>query len=228
VNEEGVAEIKMDEAKSPAEIRLAAWGRIEGRLIRQGRTLSREKVAILNPIREDRSGLTLSPDFFRTETDSEGRFTFENLPPGEVQICRLIDNRFYEGVFVEVAPGKTTTFDYQSDGVTVKGRLVAQTEQPAWKSGRAFNFYRKAETAVTEAKKRPVRNFPVRVAENGEFTIESVPPGIYEFRGELREGESDELIPIGKVVGRFKREVIVPDPTSTESNTLALGEIRIE
>lgn len=232
VNEQGIAEVKLDEAKSPASVRLAPWGKIEGRLIRQGKSLPQEKMTILNPIREASGGLSLSLGFFRTETDGEGRFVFANLPPGEVQICRLINNRFYEGILVEVAAGKTTEFEHRFDGVTVRGRLVAPNAEPVkWKTGRAFNFYRKADTeanSVAARKMRLVRNFPVILAESGEFYIESVPPGAYEFRGELREEESDEPIPIGKVLGRFKREVMVPELTAAESNKLALGDVMIE
>ncbi|HEY6226053.1 MAG TPA: carboxypeptidase-like regulatory domain-containing protein, partial [Verrucomicrobiae bacterium] len=239
-HEKGFAEVSLSDAKSPLSVHLRPWGRIEGTLIRQGKPVAGEKVVVYVPSRGENWELTLGLDAFSATTDPEGKFAFENLPAGEFHIVRVVGNRFHEAQIVEVEAGKTTVFEHVLNGRNLKGRFVASSGAKAdWLDARNFRFNRKqslpqnyAEISAIAAlpiehRQAARASFPVRVEPDGQFEIKNVPAGVYEFRGELREG-GEEPFRFGKVLGRLNREVVISDAAGPEGEAVSLGDLAVE
>jgi hypothetical protein len=62
------------------------------------------------------------------------------------------------------------------------------------KEGRAWN--------------RKQQSFTVEVRKDGSFEVPAVPPGEYVFRAHVQE-KSDRPFPLGKMIGRVEKEVII-------------------
>ncbi len=246
----GFAELDLQGAKSPLAIHLQPWGRIEGILTLEGKPAPHQKVGLLKGVWPPGvSQLSLSPDSFTGETDDHGRFVFDGLPPGEVQVCRLVNRTYYEAQPVEVIPGKTVVFRHGFNGRKLAGHFEASdgATNLHWNSGR-FTFSTKSppvepppgqdpqawmekywQSEEGKARQRDTHTFGVIVKADGEFWIDDVPPGTYEFRGELREGSADALFLNGKTLGRVNREVIVPkEPGVAASKPLDLGTVVVQ
>src|SRR5438876_10313456 len=140
-HEDGFCEFKMDHPESPLSIHLLPWGRLEGVVTLEGKPAPQEKMALLRGsfapgVRQ----LSLSPGTFQTESDDQGRFVFEHLPPGEVQVCRMVHNTYYGAQYVEIAAGKPTVIRHGFNGRLLKGRFVASDTftNLNWERARSF------------------------------------------------------------------------------------------
>ena len=242
VHREGFCEFNLEDTQAPLSIRLQPWGRIEGTVTLEGKPAPHDKVGLLRGFQyPGQIVLGLSTGTFITKSDGQGRFTFEHVPPGEVQVCRLAQNRAhpkrggwtYEGVqSVDVAAGKTTVVRYGFNGRLLKGRLVASdaSTEVNWSSSPGFRFLTKSEmpepppgedpsTWLTEyrhsaegkQRQRATHQFALMIEPSGEFRIRDVPPGTYELQGDLRERIGERLLPFGKLLGSVNRDVTVPE-----------------
>jgi peroxiredoxin len=238
-HDEGFCEFNLGQAQSPVSIHLLPWGRIEGVVTLEGKPAAHEKMA---PLRESAPGvpsLGLSPGTFQTESDSEGRFVFEHMPPGEVQVCRLVHSTYYAAQYVEIAPGKTTVIQYGFNGRLLKGHLVASdsTTNLNWQGGRGFELSTRSglpepppgedpanwerrywQSAVGKQRLREIHRFGLVIEENGDFRIDDVPPGTYSLSGELHEGGVKGFEWAGRLLGRVDRRVVVPDGAARQPN----------
>jgi peroxiredoxin len=170
VHPKGFCEFNVEGTQAPLSIRLQPWGRIEGTVTLEGKPAPHEKVGLLRGFNyPGRIVLSLSPGTFITKSDGQGRFTFEHVPPGEVQVCRLAHKRYerihrlaqnrskgvrrpvqdeYDGVqYVDVAAGKTTVVRYGFNGRVLKGRLVASdlSTNVNWSSSPGFRLCTQSE-----------------------------------------------------------------------------------
>jgi beta-lactamase regulating signal transducer with metallopeptidase domain/peroxiredoxin len=246
----GFSELDLDEAKPPFSIVLAPWGRIEGTVTLEGKPAPRQKMALLGPF-WDSDHVSLSAGFFTAKSDEQGRFVFSNVPPREVQVCRMVHDTYYGGQFVTVAAGKTTVFEHGFHGRLLKGRLLTSDSSPDvhWNSGWGFNLSTKTEppppppkgedsrswsqhywsSPEGKARQRASRSFGLVVETNGDFTIDDVPGGSYELRIELHEGSGGPSWWMGKVLGRLTQDVGVPESSAAqESQPLDLGTLTVQ
>jgi hypothetical protein len=142
-HDSGFCEFNLEKPTSPLSIRLLPWGRLEGVVTLEGKTAPHEKLALLRgDFTPGVTRLSLSPGTFQAESDDQGRFVFEHLPPGEVQVCRMFHNAYCGGQYVEVAAGKPTVIRYGFNGRLLKGRLVASDASTNlnWKGGQGFRL----------------------------------------------------------------------------------------
>lgn len=219
---DGFAEEELEPGEESVSIRLGHWGEIEGTVMRQGKPAAHETVALFSGGFEPGTALAVS---LRTETDNLGHFTFTNLPPGEIQIARLVKNRFYEGQMVKVVAGHATAVRFGASGRTIKGRFrTSDGSEAEWSKNPGFYFNPKNEEQAKGPSGQKTVRIPVYVSADGEFRIEDVPAGNYDFRGDLREGAGEDGWEFGKTLGRFKREVTVPDG----KGELDIGDIVLE
>ena len=192
------------------EIRLQAWGRVEGILRPGGKPLPNERLCAKSPINWvnlDGYGVNVM-----TTTDTNGAFTFTNLPPGEYMFYRLpvmisgvTHSESHPWPF-ELAAGETKKIDYNFGGRTVVGHVEAGADVD-WQndpylltlklppSPAAPNFYdfvdmkdyeqaRKAhgKSAAVKEYDRKRRQFQLVFDRDGNFKADDVTPGIYELR----------------------------------------------
>ena len=149
LNEEGFAQVSLEQLKALPQITLQKWGRIEGTLRVGHRAGTNEQVVLSQPsmlaygIRHV-PGQTNNPlnrpiyDFsaFKASTDDQGRFVIRYVPPGENTIARLVS--IGAGSWshsplatIDVEPGETVVTNVGGGGRTISGRIKFDTNAPA-------------------------------------------------------------------------------------------------
>jgi hypothetical protein len=127
-----VTELAGEDADQTAEhqLQLAGWGQITGRMMQGERPADDERVELIVS-RElhypDMVGMMAS-----AQTDAEGHFAFEDVPPGQVQISRIVPEAEKVGLtqyqfpvmHVDVRPGDPTEVVLGRAGPAVVGRLT--------------------------------------------------------------------------------------------------------
>ena len=250
-DDEGFCEFKLDQPQAPLSLRLLPWGRIDGVVTLEGKPAPHEKIALLRgSFAPGTTQLSLSPSAYNTESDDQGRFVFEHVPPGEVQVCRMVHNTYCAAQYVEIAPGKPTVVRHGFNGRLLKGRLVASDASTNfnWKGGRGFNLTTKMapikppegedprtwqrkyyESDEGKKREKETHHFGLVAEENGAFRIDDVPPGTYELRGELHEGGANGFEWAGRLLGRVNQEVLVTQAAADKPNeAVELGEFVLQ
>jgi beta-lactamase regulating signal transducer with metallopeptidase domain/thiol-disulfide isomerase/thioredoxin len=254
-NQEGYGEALLLENQGSLTIQMAPWGRVQGIITLEGKPAPHQKVALRDlPDRPDNlePGRSLSPGTFMTESDSEGRFVFENVPPGETGLWRMVNHIYCESQPVEVVAGKTAVCRLGFNGRVIKGRLAASNSAQIedWAASVRLTFSTK-ETIPDPPKgedpqswrahywhsaegRKALRahiHFGAAVEPGGEFRIEDVPPGTYKLNAELllrKQPVSQPWIG-GEVIGRLRQEVEVPQGGGSPSHEpLDLGTLAVQ
>ena len=64
---------------------------------------------------------------------------------------------------------------------------------------------------------------------NGDFQVHDVPPGTYQFAGDLSDGPANTFFGGGKVLGHLNEQFTVPEPQTGQPNApLDLGPITVQ
>jgi beta-lactamase regulating signal transducer with metallopeptidase domain len=201
VNDDGFAQVPLEELKTSPQIRLQPWGQIEGTLQVKGHPGTNETLIIdsanFGPLR-----LYYDNVAFRTRTDAQGAFTITYVPPGENYIVRRIAIGpgswvFYPLGTVEVKPGDTTHVSLDASGRTVVGsvKFIEPDAAPAFThamadfhtpfKSRSYKTTEEMKSAMQsqeyKKERRDSRSYPVTLGPDGSFRAEDIPPGQYEF-----------------------------------------------
>jgi uncharacterized GH25 family protein len=245
---QGYAEVSMDDFKPSHVIRLNPWARITGVLYVGTTPGTNELVQLV------RVG-SFSPRFqvnsFTALTDSQGRFTFEHVPPGEHIIGRLIDSRFSHGQVIKVASGETTRLVLGEGGRTITGSIVAADGRELdWEVGRhpaflharlppltipkladvlATNAWLRAYWDSEQGRARQISDvqYVLQFESSNVFHAENVPAGTYEceihyHEPSARDDEADNCL------GILRKEVVIPElPPGQHDKPCELGRMTI-
>jgi len=249
-HEKGFCQLNLDDAKSPLAIQLIPWGSIEGTVIAGGKLVPHQKMMLVNdPVQwmEPKTHVTL---MYEAETDDQGQFVFNSVPPGEVEVWRVVNNVFYNGQVVHVVGGDTTFCQNGLNGRVVRGHLATTEASPVqnWKKNVRLFFasepfplgppddedptapmtsYWKSAEDKKAFRARP--NCVVTVEANGDFRVEDVPPGTYHLQADLHEGGGGQPWFFGKIIGQLKQDVVVPEGRGSETNApLDLGNLVVQ
>ena len=230
-HEQGYAEVSLGDFKKSKIIQLKPWGRIAGMLLLGTAPCTNELVQLV------RVG-SFSPRFqlnrFAALTDGQGRFTFEQVPPGQHIIGHLINLQFSHGQTIRVVSGETTTVVLGQGGRTIMGRMeAADGRQLDWEGGRhpAFLHARLPPLAIPELPDALATNawlraywdsdpgrarqisdvhYVLQFESNNVFRAENIPAGLYEceihyHEPSVREGEPDTCL------GIMRKEIAIPE-----------------
>lgn len=243
VHETGCAVMPADSVTNVL-VRLQVWGAIEGTLLIGGQPAPHRTVNLgFNSFDPDAPRIVFD---FKEKTDSQGRFRFNRVPPGTHMLQRLINH--HEGTegpigighpqLVEVRPGETTQVVFGAiTGRTVIGQLKQegmalevdwkqtlpslQEQRPDYlKPTRPAERFKSVVQTMESVQMREyfrqvnrwhnsMRRYFAEVQPDGRIWIDNVPPGRYT------------LIVQRSLDGRvspFKMDVIVPEPTDTNSS----------
>ena len=126
----GFAEVLRQSAEPIGTIRLQSWASLSGQLLQDGKPVPKESI-YFNPVFAGKIGEPRFQDFFSIETDSEGRFEFERLPPitGMVHASpgpwRDSPLTSSQSVTLELKPGENQTITLGGNGIAITGKVIA-------------------------------------------------------------------------------------------------------
>jgi RNA polymerase sigma factor (sigma-70 family) len=144
VHDQGYAEISPEDLASTVRVTLKPWGRVEGKLILDGRPVADATViATSQACRYDDFGnrFPFVTIHLTAKTDSTGRFSFEKVPPGDCEIFQQQSfpgkpSSFYGsyGTSAVVTAGEVGQVLLGGGGRTITGkaRLAGDTGKVAW------------------------------------------------------------------------------------------------
>jgi thiol-disulfide isomerase/thioredoxin/uncharacterized GH25 family protein len=125
----GVADFPVD-SHDIGTLQLRPWATIRGQFREDGQPVKGASIYV-SPIRLDNLTLPRIQADLQTQTDNEGRFEFDRVPPGQVTVQVWAswpwkdDDKFHAAprVPLDLQPGQQSDVDLGVAGATVKGRV---------------------------------------------------------------------------------------------------------
>ena len=246
----GFGETTWAEFEQTRTIVLQPFGRIEGTLYVAGKPAEGQGMMLnLNP---PGSG-SLSGDWnaFKVETDKDGKFAIEQVPPGERDLVRLIQTAPNSWMHshrtpVTVLPGQTTTVILGKVGAIISGRLssaavtaghtnvnltgMLNTPPPdiqlRFKSQAEYQAW--AALPETIAAMRQQKSYGLVIQPDGSFSVDGVSPGSY-----LLNFNANEPKPEGKrweriQLGHTSQPVTVAEEAASALVPMDVGELVLQ
>ena len=225
--EDGFASAPVEQVRTSGVLMLQAYGAIEGQLTIAGEPSAGSGLLFTL------QNIGVSTDFnsFRTETDREGKFKFEKVPPGEGQLVRLtpMQNRGWmhgQAKTVTVQPGATTYVTLGDSGAVIKGHVTLQSPPTDGEQldmngqlhtpfPQSLSFTSAAEAGVPvntpeyKAWMKSRKFFVANIKADGSFMFDSVPAGSYSL--DLNAYKAGTGPWSRKSVAAFKMEVTIPE-----------------
>lgn len=254
LNDQGFVEVSVDRLKSSPEIKLRAWGRLEGVLQKHGQPDSGELLALSgNPW----SGPPLlNWGDFEARTGGDGRFVITYIPPGDYYLSRMVSigqgsstgDRMQE---VTIQEGAVARVILNRTGRTVIGKLVPANpnERLNWNAfGAAIQTpmlpqieslsriaatespaaYAESASSAWKNYAATNLNFAVRLSDDGSFRAEDVKPGTYELMLDDSVMKPPKAPPKVMTVHVAIGAVVIPsEPDNGSDAPLDLGTIKI-
>jgi hypothetical protein len=196
--------------------------------------------------------MSLQYDFeqYRTQSDGQGHFVINNVPPGLRQLVRLYENgngwSWSHGEPVTVNAGGRTRLQFGGKGRTITGKVVPSDpkREIAWKTGhhvlgtrqpRPPTSFRTEEdfevwnnSAEVKETRARYRYYAAQFDSDGAFRIEDVPPGAYDLTVMFYEPGPNAGVGMGTPVGNLREPVEVPEmPNGLIDQPLDLGKLEL-
>lgn len=232
-------------------IRLQKWGRVDGTVLSGGKPAVGRAYSLGFPV-ADAGSVMFDISSFRVESDGQGKFSFPKAPPGSFKLVELITMKMGAQTSwthrpvadLEIRPGETTTISLGGNSYGVKGRIrlpggfklkpdshimaMLQTPYPkpppeiANDQAAMIQWYQTPGMKEIMAK---VRNYEFSQGENGEITVDDIPPGEYTAMVAVMD-----RVPIGAAATPegLMAQVPVIVPSEPGPGTIDLGEIELK
>ena len=247
-HEKGFAAIVPENIPASGNITLQPWAQIAGAVMVGSQPGANQSVSLAS------LAMTQRPPALRvmltTATDSEGRFEFTSVPPGEYKITnRPAVGSSGNSAVVAVRSGETATIRIGGTGRPLTGRIVAvgvdptvtpriqsaslalklpDENIPSRSDSVAYSQWLESEAGV--ARLRAERSYLLRFEADNSFRLEDIPAGTYTLT--VTVNSSGRLDPqTGMPVGleRVTKEIVVPEmPGGSSDNPLNLGVINLQ
>ena len=249
VHEEGFAAIGTNEWSTNLTVKLRPWGRIEGAAWAYDKLVTNQAIWGCAAVSSPSESLHTE---FRTNTDAQGRFVFEFVPPGKYSVYRMIPlgNGASSGPqeVVQVEPGKTASVKVGGKGRPVVGQMKIMNPYVAidWSSDRnhfyANSIFPQPPTNFTTREEfdawrnQPeiqkaydaTRRYPIRMAADGSFRMDEVVPGKYVMQIEILDPRDPDAMAYSKYIANGAREFEAPQSDAREPLNIGVFEISLK
>lgn len=246
-HENGFARLPPESLSNNVKIILQSWGHVTGTLHVNDKPAANERISLSPtfPGQEFMSSI-------QGRTDDQGRFAFNHVPPGDGTLYRYVafgnSRTTAYGLHFSVQAGETTNVVWGGNGRPVIGKcaldkpdnllpgyfLAVQihTKFPR-PPGTGTNGYvsqrQWAEWRKSDAGRDAMRHFlffPARVADDGSFHVDDVPPGTYELAFILESDQRNMHITRQIIATNSPSQIIVPPgPDSNKYEPFDLGTV---
>jgi AhpC/TSA family len=233
---EGFLASTVDQLKTRLRLSLQPWGRVEGVAYAGTNVFPRARISITG----GHGAMNGWRFTFNADADSEGRFAFDQLPPGESLLYR---SPVHEGggpiteayqMPVTVRPGGVVQVHYGGQGRPIIGRVegnvdwsrddqvlvlkqAAAPPHPSVSDYATIAAFEKARDAYYDVERpkqeRAARTYFLQFERDGSFRIDDVTEGVYELRIRVTDPSQDQPArpwEPGKELASLVREVVVP------------------
>ena len=254
VHPRGFASVALNNATRPVTIQLQPWGRIEGALkVRRENNAGRD-VSLFNANNGPRVGFRFDDLSFSAKSDDIGNFVFDQVPPGyfNLFVSAGVGTPLAHETPVEVPAGGSVQVQIGGTGSSISGRFVLSGTNISWSKQTWFanvsaklpplpvppNLTREQRVQWQEqyfasnegiARARNARSFPLKVSDDGSFTVEDVPPGEYMLNASFTK-ESVDLSTFNggttPLIGSVRQDLVVSD--QQDAKEVDLGTVVVK
>jgi thiol-disulfide isomerase/thioredoxin len=254
VHERGIGWMEAGQLDTTVTLRLERWARIEGTAFANYEPLPGEKIYMGSSFLQGRPG----PGVFHAielvnlhvETDAQGRFEVNYVPPARCSLYRMIPNATGSASgpqeMVEPKPGETALVTLGGRGRPVVGRFTVKNPYTQ------IDWQRDHHWINAERPKHPVdlndadaiqawhertdvrrahgelRNYPIRFARDGSFRIDEVVPGRYTFGIRILDPRDPDAMAYQRHIAESYDAFEVPDlPGRDSREPLDLGVFQL-
>lgn len=221
VSASGIGWIAANGFSTNMTVTLEPWGHLEGTVYRYNEVVTNEPVQVFFAYQD---GLPAwdSKTRFTTKTDEHGHFTYDFVPPGQLEVTSA-----GIGEMVTVNSGQTALARLGGSGRPVVGKFKIHNPDGGTEPAAAFGYLFITSAAdsrgKTKAELKTLTNFhirPVHCAKDGSFRIDQVEPGKYTLLAEPAAGTTPKKRWFAEA-----REVEIPPSNPKMREPLDLGLI---
>jgi hypothetical protein len=249
VHDVGRARVTSKRIASGEPVRLQSWARVEGILMIGAKPAAGQQIT-MSWAGSKSDWDTRDRCEYRTKTDDAGRFAFDRVHAGDLNIGRIVrveaGARPLSGTsnrqIIATRAGETTSVQLGGAGRAVIGRVVFPPDMPEQftvsqpQLGPPPQRLRAAATSPPSPDKRTAWDelftymHIVPLKPDGTFRIEDVLPGEYVLNLDFREHDSSGPDPrgFGRTIGSVNLPITIsPIPGGRTDEPLDLGELRL-
>ncbi|HTH47309.1 MAG TPA: carboxypeptidase-like regulatory domain-containing protein [Candidatus Limnocylindria bacterium] len=245
----GYGETTWAEFGQTQTIVLQPFGRIEGTLSIAGKAAEGQGL-VMNFSMPGAGQMIADWNAFKVDTDKDGKFVFDQVPPGERDIVRLIQtapNSWMHShrTTVTVLPGQTTMVNLGNVGALITGRVnsalatAGQTNasvsgllstsmpQPPGGFKTPAEYQAWAELPETIAAMRQQQHYDILIQPDGSFSVDGVVPGVYSLAFNASKPKPDGQEWERVTLGSMSQPLNVGEEAANALVPIEVGELTI-
>ena len=227
LHDQGYTQVTADELSASSQVILRPWGRVEGQVLIGSKPGASQEVRILWERPPETGAPRINYDSSAV-ADKDGRFVFERVVPGRVQVCRTIrinerSTRFTQLTPIEVKAGGMTSVTIGGTGRPVLGKVVIPDDVRDRIDQQSLEYFIRSQSAGGAS-----RIWAFKLEPDGIFRAEDVPAGDYCLYVYAFSRPTTPRAFRGEQIGSLTNPFTIPDmPGGRSDEPLDLGTLEL-